>query len=379
MYIFPRQFGLHNAFNSKVDFSETSQRLKDYTLREEEIQVKFGELAGDEIRRKKANPKRLRGKARALVRKLQILHSRCSYSKLLQHYCPVNDSLDPKEVSHVRQDKTPKPSKGVESKPLKRNTQTQAPLSTDQMLIELASPTSQVSAFCQYVLSKVVPDEFWGTGLIQEHNKKVAMKKVDQFIHLRRFEGMYLHEVMQGMKVQYSTISYRRTKAADSLQVTDIGWLAPERLMAHKTSQTDIQKRLELFHEFLYYVFDSLLIPLIRSNFYVTESNTHKYQLFFFRHDVWKYVAEPAMAAVKSKMFEEVSVDAALRILGSRALSFSQVRLLPKGNSIRPIMNLRRRMVTKGNSKMLGPSINTILGPVHTMLQLEKVCLILGR
>ncbi|KAK8083728.1 hypothetical protein PG996_002509 [Apiospora saccharicola] len=344
MYIFPQQFGLHNAFNSKVDFSETSQRLKDYTLREDEIQNKFGELAGDEIRRKKANPKRLRGKARDLVRKLQILHSRCSYSKLLQHYCPVNDGLDPKE----------------------------APLSSAQMLVELSSSTSQVSAFCQSVLSKLVPDEFWGTGSVQEHNKKVVMKKVDQFIHLRRFEGMYLHEVMQGMKVQYIVISYGRIKAADILQVTDIGWLAPEQLMAHKTSQTDIQKRLELSHDFLYYVFDSLLIPLIRSNFYVTESNTHKYQLFFFRHDVWKYVAEPAMAAVKSKMFEEVSIDAAMKILDSRALGFSQVRLLPKGNSIRPIMNLRRRMVTNGNSKTLGSSINTILGPVHTMLQLEK-------
>ena len=144
--------------------------------------------------------------------------------------------------------------------------------------------------------------------------------------------------------------------------------------MAHKTSQTDIQKRLELFHEFLYYVFDSLLIPLIRSNFYVTESNTNKYQLFFFRHDVWKYVAEPAMAAVKSRMFEEVSIDAALKILDSRSLGFCQVRLLPKQTSIRPIMNLRRRAVAKGNSKVLGPSINTILGPVHTILQLEKAC-----
>ncbi|KAK6841330.1 oxoglutarate iron-dependent oxygenase [Apiospora arundinis] len=350
MYIFPRQFGLHNAFNSKVNYTETSQRLKDYTLREQEIQDRFGDLSSNETGRKKPNPKRLRGKVRELVRKLQIMHSRCSYSKLLQHYCPVNDGLDYKEVGHIRRDKAPKSSKGSEGKLVKKNLQPQAPVSSAQRLIDLSTPVSQVSAFCQSVLSKLVPDEFWGT----EHNKKVAMKKVDQFVHLRRFEGMYLHEAMQGMKV------------------TDISWLAPQRLMANKTSQTDIQKRLELFHEFLYYVFDSLLIPLIRSNFYVTESNTHKYQLFFFRHDVWKYVAEPAMAAVKSKMFEEVSIDAALKILDSRSLGFSQVRLLPKETSIRPIMNLRRRAVTKGNSKILGPSINTILGPVHTMLQLEK-------
>ncbi|KAI0548296.1 hypothetical protein F4679DRAFT_325591 [Xylaria curta] len=86
MYMFPRQFGLHNVFTSKVDPKETSQRLKDYTLREEEIHEKFGRL-GDLAHLK--TPKRLRGRAKDLVRKFQVLHQRCSYSRLLQHYCPV--------------------------------------------------------------------------------------------------------------------------------------------------------------------------------------------------------------------------------------------------------------------------------------------------
>ncbi|KAI1828107.1 hypothetical protein F4861DRAFT_243412 [Xylaria intraflava] len=87
MYMFPRQFGLHNAFTSKINFKETSQRLKDYTLREEEIIKKFGRIRDDDVHVKV--PKRLRGRARDLVRKFQVLHQRCSYSQLLQHYCPV--------------------------------------------------------------------------------------------------------------------------------------------------------------------------------------------------------------------------------------------------------------------------------------------------
>ncbi|KAI1208082.1 uncharacterized protein F4807DRAFT_164634 [Annulohypoxylon truncatum] len=88
MYMFPRQFGLHNAFTSKVNFKETSQRLKDYTLREEEILQKFGRLNESTTRVK--TPKRLRGLVTELIRKLQILHQRCSYSKLIQHHCPVS-------------------------------------------------------------------------------------------------------------------------------------------------------------------------------------------------------------------------------------------------------------------------------------------------
>ncbi|KAI1756676.1 hypothetical protein F4782DRAFT_277501 [Xylaria castorea] len=87
MYIFPRQFGLHNVFTSTVDPKETSQRLKDYTLREEEIYKEFGRLGDNRVHMK--TPRRLRGRAKDLVRRLQVLHQRCSYSRLLQHYCPV--------------------------------------------------------------------------------------------------------------------------------------------------------------------------------------------------------------------------------------------------------------------------------------------------
>lgn len=79
------------------------------------------------------------------------------------------------------------------------------------------------------------------------------------------------------------------------------------------------------------------------------------------------------MAELKAEMFEEVNPDEALGILDSRCLGYSLVRLLPKQNTVRPIMNLRRRMVIRKDKKTLGQSINSILGPVYNMLRLEKV------
>jgi telomerase reverse transcriptase len=83
MYMFPRQFGLHNVFTSGVDSKETVQSFKDYTLREDEIHAKFS--SEDKVK----VPKRLRGKVSELVQKLQIQHIRCPYAALLEHYCPV--------------------------------------------------------------------------------------------------------------------------------------------------------------------------------------------------------------------------------------------------------------------------------------------------
>lgn len=116
-----------------------------------------------------------------------------------------------------------------------------------------------------------------------------------------------------------------------------------------------------------------MLIPLIRANFHVTESNVHGSHLFYFRHDVWRTIAEPALTSLKSTMFEEIKRDQALRLLESRELGYSQVRLVPKETGVRPIMNLRRRQPKIENKSKLGSSINTVLAPVYNVLTLERV------
>ncbi|KUI62081.1 Telomerase reverse transcriptase [Cytospora mali] len=338
MYMFPRQFALHNAFTSHVDTAQTAQRFQDYTLREEEIFTKFRKVEGGTDVLDVRIPKRLRGKLEHLVQwstSDNIASHLCSSAKIA--------SLTSKLSGDV---------------PRGRKKSRQTPLVAGTLeytsLTELAIPISRVSAFCQAVLTNIIPQEFWGDGDVQAHNSETFLKKVDSFVKLRRFETISLHEVMQGLKI------------------TEIGWLEPPGLKNRKCSQTDFRKRSEIFYEFLYYIFDSLVIPLIRSNFYVTESNVHRYRLYFFRHDVWRSITEPAMAELKTKMFEEVKVDEALRILDSRRLSYSQVRLLPKQTSVRPIMNLRRRSLLAKDKKVLGQSINAVLGPVYNMLKLEK-------
>lgn len=90
MYMFPRQFGLHNVFTSLVDRRQTAQQFMDYTLREEEINQKFPKEDAEGKPHKLHIPKRLRGETQHLVQRLMVLHGRCSYSELFQHYCPVS-------------------------------------------------------------------------------------------------------------------------------------------------------------------------------------------------------------------------------------------------------------------------------------------------
>ena len=132
-------------------------------------------------------------------------------------------------------------------------------------------------------------------------------------------------------------------------------------------------KRKEIFWEFLYYVFDSILIPLVRSTFHVTESSAQKNRLFYFRHDTWRFLTEPAITELKHTLYEEVPDAKAKLLLDARNLGFSQMRMLPKASGFRPIVNLRWRMtVVRSGKVQLGKSINSRLSPVFHMLDLER-------
>lgn len=153
-----------------------------------------------------------------------------------------------------------------------------------------------------------------------------------------------------------------------------MAWLTPPHVTrAGNIAASDMQKRREIFQELLYYIFDSLLIPLIRSNFHVTESNSHQNRLFYFRHDAWRSISEPTLSILKLSTFEELNTLKARNMLDARSLGFSQVRLLPKASGLRPIANLRRRVTKMHDGKViLGRSINSIMAPVLDVLDYER-------
>jgi telomerase reverse transcriptase len=331
-HIFPRQFGLHNVFESAVDHKDTAHAFKDYMLREREID-EHGRRAGRKRAKGRAKssrestplPRRLRGATFKHAQSIRKRHVRCPYAALFNYYCASSNIQDPGS----------------------------SPSSTRQ-----ATPVSQVTAFCKAVIRRVFPAALWGQGEVGLHNAGIIDDMIEAFILLRRYESLSLHSVMQGMKLK------------------DIAWLAPpNHVSGDKLSRTDLEKRSQVMAELVYYIFDSFLIPLIRAHFYVTESGAFRNQLFYFRHDVWQQMSKPALNMLKATMLEECSPSEMKQTFQKRALGVSHVRLLPKESGMRPIINLRRRVqMTKHGPVVLGRSINNILTPAFSVLNYEKAC-----
>lgn len=356
-YIFPRQFRLHNVFTSTTDRRETTQTFKDYTVRD-------AELSGISSQPRTHVPRRLRGKARLLAHKLRQLHHRCSYEQLMYHFCPTPFSSTRASPLAV----TKQPSL-FEQRTLFHTQVSHSPLDSvitqhstaqngcaDSSYLPYTTSPHQVSAFCRSVLFRIIPQDFFGSGSERSSNWKKVMGHVDRFVHMRKFETTSLHELCQGVKLG------------------TIDWLSPTKLLkTGKLAISDTRKRQEILQELLYYLFDSILVPLISSNFYVTESGVHRNKLLYFRHDVWQRLCQPTLASSRLGALVPLTKPEVRLLTRSADPWYSVIRFLPKEIGTRPIANLRRRTASTVNGKnFLTQSINARLAPIFSIFNYEK-------
>ncbi|GJJ08683.1 hypothetical protein Clacol_002902 [Clathrus columnatus] len=212
----------------------------------------------------------------------------------------------------------------------------------------------EVFKYIQKVTLTVIPFEFWGC----KANFNNTMRHVKSFINGRRLETFNLHAVLQGFSTQ------------------ECEWLLPLNPCAlhQRPSVTDAQKRRELIEEFLYWYFNSFLIPLIKTSFYVTDSGYLRQRILYFRMDDWTTLCRPLLRNLTEGTFEKIDSAEAEKLLRYKKLGFSFVRLLPKETGVRPIVNLRRKFKNQTNRpEFIGASVfnrNEIYGKLkHFKLQ----------
>lgn len=175
------------------------------------------------------------------------------------------------------------------------------------------------------------------------------------------------------------------------MRLSDFDWLLPtnKRAQSQRHTAAEQEKRSRLVSELLYWIFDSLLIPLLRTTFYATEAAAYNYQVLYFRQDDWAKVTGPLQSKLTSgpnALFKAISNEDARLLLVSRRLQYSTVRLLPKETGVRPIINLGRKVKRRieedaphrGKQRVVRPryeessSVNQLLKPAFNILTYER-------
>lgn len=111
----------------------------------------------------------------------------------------------------------------------------------------------------------------------------------------------------------------------------------------HCTSPQQQHRFHRLMQDFLQFVFETLLVDLIRGNFYVTESAALRLRPLFYRHDTWHRLTAPSLAALIQSNLQAADPSR----------SAAALRLLPKENGkFRPIVAFKRLPSTEEGNRL---------------------------
>ena len=185
----------------------------------------------------------------------------------------------------------------------------------------VATTHGRVCWYVRLVLRRVVPRALLGSAA----NERVVAAAAARLVCARRRERVALHDALHGFRASHCA------------------WHARG---ARRTAHA---------HALVYWLLEELVLPLLRTTFYATETAAFRQRVLYFRQDAWARVSAPLVARLRARVFERVP-DAA-------GAPGAQVRLLPKDTSIRAIVNLRRRT--------LGVSVNAQLQTAFDVLAYE--------
>ena len=235
-------------------------------------------------------------------------HSTCDYHRLLNRYCPLPDFC----ASNGRTQSEDSP-----------------PNATLAQVSASHSPSDGVVSFIRAVLRRVFPLEFWGS----EHNFNKALSVAETFVKLRRQEQLPNKALMNGVRIKDVLWVYGGMEApAKNSSAKKQTWSKT----LHEAATTRIRNVMR-------WLFSQYLIPLLRSVFYVTESEFSAKRVLYYRKPVWSIFRSLSMKKLLVRQYSEISSSKAASLLRNQNMGLSRLRLLPKETGVRALATLSKR------------------------------------
>lgn len=221
-------------------------------------------------------------------------------------------------------------------------------------------PHAQVISWVRSIFHSVFPVECWGCN-----EQRIFTHLIPAYVKLRRdehFSHMTLLENMRVTRIPWlkQLCSFTGNQSASHRSKGKV---------TSKFSRGDHERCRFLLQCFLQWVFSDFLVPLLRANFFITESEFTGRTLLYYRKPVWARFRNLSIHKLSSAQYNRCSVEEVQAQL--TCLGLSRLRLLPKSTGVRPIATL-----CKQESALLGcrrgPSTNSVLRDAFNVLRYES-------
>ncbi|XP_059649106.1 telomerase reverse transcriptase [Cornus florida] len=202
----------------------------------------------------------------------------------------------------------------------------------------------QVVSFIWAVCRSIVPPDMLGTS----SNWRILRKNIFRFISLRRFEKFSVKQCMHKLKTsRFPFLSNKHSSCCLSDHVLNNG-----KGGCSKVNDDMHAVKRKILESWILWFFSCLVVPLVRANFYVTESEHGKQDAFYYRKSIWEKLMNRVVTCFKKQSYHLLNNEYVRKVIRNRSFGFSRVRLLPKGNEVRALANLKAasRIPAKGSS-----------------------------
>lgn len=256
--------------------------------------------------------RRLRESGISMCQEMRRRHKQCDYARLLERCCPL-----PTDTTTTANDDIK---------------------STLSHYVTLHTPVDNVGSFLEAVLGSAFPNSFWGSI----NNFHQVVQTVRVFVHLGRTEQLPEKTIVDGIRV------------------LDMDWLLPNTSNSNKgSSAKSNQKRRKLSrseHEstsvlvrnVMRWLYKQIIIPLLRSTFYITETEFTGSRVLYYRRPIWSRIKSLSMKILLKQQYREMNVAKVQKLLSNHNVGCppAPLRLLPKKTGIRAIAMLSKSCET---------------------------------
>lgn len=205
---------------------------------------------------------------------------------------------------------------------------------------------SQVGNLLTEFVANVFPPNFLGESASSK-NKKVLNQKIHQFVKFNRQE------------------TFTRVSLLDKFRTHDIPWMKFS--ATHKNASYFQRENEYVWWCLLRWLFEDLVTSVIRCYFYVTEKQKEYSRIFYYRKNVWNIIMKLSTEDLLKQNMHAVDKQTMRAACEGHNFAPAKLRLIPKGETFRPIMTFNRKLP---NNKNL--TTNRKLAPAHLVLKTLK-------
>ncbi|XP_012074552.1 telomerase reverse transcriptase isoform X2 [Jatropha curcas] len=306
----------------------------------------------------------------------------CKHVRLLDKHCMVSSS-----IQTTNQNSTSFEENELENKISEKSHGVNTESCNDRQTEAIKSycSKSQVVSFIWAVCRNLVPPDLLGTP----SNWRILTRNISKLIYLRRYEKFSLKQCMHKLKT--SGFPFLSDKHSSFYLAAGVQNNVPRQNLEMQKGSCELNDAVssfkhKLLEKWIFWFFSCLVVPILQANFYVTESEHGKQDLFYYRKPIWEKVKNRAITCLKDRNYQYLNAITVESVIGNRLFGFSKLRLCPKENGVRMLANLKApsRMIQASSSTgMLGraqlcsksvkykhfKSVNSILRETHAVLK----------